>query len=188
MTAAPAGQTKAPDESPAYVPDAVSDDANAAAESDAAANEPAANASKAEVRKWARDAGYSDEGTISEIRERVLAGPTDAAADAPATPAPVVPGQSETLDSTIAATAGEPEHTETGAVDLSQIPLEKLPIASQVGDLLLRVEQNKAGIVVLSVSMFGYLGETPVVTRAEYAGDLEKALDDLRTQAKNLSS
>lgn len=64
------------------------------------------------------------------------------------------------------------------------LPLDKLPLASQVGDLLLRVEQNKAGIVVLTVSMFGYIGDIPISIRAEQAGDLEKAVAELRRQAQ----
>lgn len=72
----------------------------------------------------------------------------------------------------------------TGGVDLSTVPDAKLPLAAQVGDLLIRVEKNPAGIIVLNLSMFGFIGDIPVSIRAEDAGDLDKALKEVRKQAK----
>ena len=170
MSTGPEGKAPA-DAEPAFIETADTQEQTVAdaAESTPDVQRPGKNASKPEVQKWARDLGVSDEGTVKEIFARVDKETASASAN---------------QLSVQAATGEKPEHEKPGKVDLSAIPLDKLPIASQKGELLLRVEQNPAGIVVLSVSMFGMLGVPPVIIRAEQAGDLDAALEDLRTQAK----
>ena len=171
MSTGPEGKAPA-DAEPAFIETADTQEQTVAdaAESTPDVQRPGKNASKPEVQKWARDLGVSDEGTVKEIFARV-----DKETASSEQGGPVLVQD---------ATGEEPEHEKPGEVDLSAIPLDKLPIASQKGELLLRVEQNPAGIVVLSVSMFGMLGVPPVIIRAEQAGDLNAALKDLRTQAK----
>ena len=206
MSTGPEGKAPA-DAEPAFIETADTQEQTVAdaAESTPDVQRPGKNASKPEVQKWARDLGVSDEGTVKEIFARVdketasseQGGPVlvqDAQPDVPVkdvtpteqpqTEAELLASASANQLSVQAATGEEPEHEKPGKVDLSEIPLDKLPIASQKGELLLRVEQNPAGIVVLSVSMFGMLGVPPVIIRAEQAGDLDAALKDLRTQAK----
>ena len=206
MSTGPEGKAPA-DAEPAFIEttDTQEQTVADAAESTPDVQRPGKNASKPEVQKWARDLGVSDEGTVKEIFARVdketasseQGGPVlvqDAQPDVPVkgvtptetpqTVAELLASASANQLSVQAATGEEPEHEKPGEVDLSEIPLDKLPIASQKGELLLRVEQNPAGIVVLSVSMFGMLGIPPVIVRAEQAGDLDAALKDLRTQAK----
>lgn len=206
MSTGPEGKAPA-DAEPAFIETADTQEQTVAdaAESTPDVQRPGKNASKPEVQKWARDLGVSDEGTVKEIFARVdketasseQGGPVlvqDAQPDVPVkdvtpteqpqTEAELLASASANQLSVQAATGEEPEHEKPGKVDLSSIPLDKLPIASQKGELLLRVEQNPAGIVVLSVSMFGMLGVPPVIIRAEQAGDLDAALKDLRTQAK----
>lgn len=206
MSTGPEGKAPA-DAEPAFIETADTQEQTVAdaAESTPDVQRPGKNASKPEVQKWARDLGVSDEGTVKEIFARVdketasseQGGPVlvqDAQPDVPVkdvtpteppqTEAELLASASANQLSVQAATGEEPEHEKPGKVDLSAIPLDKLPIASQKGELLLRVEQNPAGIVVLSVSMFGMLGVPPVIIRAEQAGDLNAALKDLRTQAK----
>ena len=191
MSTGPEGKAPA-DAEPAFIETADTQEQTVAdaAESTPDVQRPGKNASKPEVQKWARDLGVSDEGTVKEIFARVdketasseQGGPVlvqDAQPDVPVKD--VTPTEQPQTE---AATGEKPEHEKPGKVDLSAIPLDKLPIASQKGELLLRVEQNPAGIVVLSVSMFGMLGVPPVIIRAEQAGDLDAALADLRTQAK----
>ena len=174
MSTGPEGKAPA-DAEPAFIETADTQEQTVAdaAESTPDVQRPGKNASKPEVQKWARDLGVSDEGTVKEIFARV---DKDTFATLTETP--------QTVAELLAATGEKPEHEKPGKVDLSEIPLDKLPIASQKGELLFRVEQNPAGIVVLSVSMFGMLGVPPVIIRAEQAGDLDAALEDLRTQAK----
>lgn len=229
MSTAP-GQSKGPDESPAFV------------EQDDKTTEPQRPAKNANKQAWvdyANERGIDSSGTVTEITKRIddadkeptsdaestsdEAGVEGVHADAgndgatpilvpgPTKEAPIQAKQDRTVspEAAIAALneetarqeaekvrdlsgddngdgAGEIEDEDDESTDsaFETIPLDKLPIASQVGDLLLRVEQNKAGIVVLTVSMFGYLGSPPVEIRAEQAGDLEKAVADLRKQAQ----
>lgn len=209
MSNGPAGSEKAPaDAEPAFVETAPTAEQAAAdaQESKPEVQRPGKNASKPEVQKWARDLGVSDEGTVKEIFARVdketasseQGGPVlvqDAQPDVPVkdvTPTDPPQTEAEALASlsqaqlaTVAVNSGqdEEEHS-TGPVDLSKVPLDKLPLAAQVGDLLFRVEQNAAGIVVVNLSMFGFVGDNPVSIRAEQAGDFDKALKELRKQAK----
>lgn len=92
--------------------------------------------------------------------------------------------ESEARDKATQIEAKEDEPSDSFGKALKDLPSDKLPISAHVGDLLLSVETNKAGLRVLNVSMFGYLGDVPVSILAEHAGDFREALDRLESQTK----
>lgn len=180
MSIGPAGAEKAPDDAPAFIETAGADETTTPEET----SRPKGNAPKPEVQAWAEKLGYSSEGTVKEIFARVDAGPADPEQedeDPPVEAAQETTAQPEP-EPTKPAKAAKADKAKK--IDLSKVPTDKLPIASQRGELLTRVERNPAGIVVLTIGMFGAIGEPPVIIRAEQAGDLEEALKDLRTQAQ----
>lgn len=118
---------------------------------------PGKNAPKPEVQAWAEALGYSSDGTVKEIFARVDEGKDETTTE---------------------------DSAPVGDVDFLKIPLDRLPLASQKGDILLRVEQARSGVVVMTVSMSGMIGDVPVVFPANDSEYLKEALEDLKTQAK----
>lgn len=194
MSTAP-GQTKGPDDAPAFVEQTALDEPTQDPR-------PGVSAKKADWIEYAETKGVDSSGTVAEIIARVdeaekkgealIQAPQDGdikPEQAVASQAAETQRQEEekvrdlTADDNGDGAATEPDEEPTSS-DFSDLPLSELPIASQTGDLLLRIEQNKAGIVVLNVSMFGYIGDIPITIPADQADDFVTAVDDLRKQAK----
>ena len=69
---------------------------------------------------------------------------------------------------------------------LAEVKHERLPLSAVVGDVFGIVKVNPAGIVVLEVSMHGFIGVEPVAVPVEQASDIEKVVQTLRDQAASL--
>lgn len=85
--------------------------------------------------------------------------------------------------------AASPEAEESTGSDeevLSTVDNANLPISAVVGEILGTVRVNPAGIVVLDLTMNGYIGIDPLSVPVEDAGDFEAVLESLRAQVKSL--
>lgn len=193
MSTAP-GQTKGPDDAPAFVEQTALDEPTQDPR-------PGVSAKKADWIEYAETKGVDSSGTVADIIARVDEAEKKGEAliqtpqDGDTRPEQAVAAQAaETqrkeeekvrdLTSDDNGDGAGDEDEEPTSSDFSDLPLSELPIASQTGDLLLRIEQNKAGIIVLNVSMFGYIGDIPITIPAHQADDFVTAVDDLRKQAK----
>ena len=166
MTAAPAGEIKAPEENSSTVnPFAETTEGTEPAKPDPETEidaedfetpekpkRPGKNASKPEWQAYAEALGHSSEGSVKQIIARI-----DAESGA------------------------EPE---TEDEVLSKLIGEHLPISAQAGDLTASVFINPAGIPVLSVAITGMIGDDGLVIPASQAGDFTHVLDALRDLAR----
>lgn len=165
MTAAPAGESKAPEENSSIEnPFAETTEGTEPAKPDPEPEtvpepiqEPKAGASKPEWQAYAEALGLSSEGTVQEIKDRIAEAktfPEDPEEDGKSAP-------------------------EEGEV-LSKLLGEHLPISAQSGDLTGSVFINPAGIPCITISITGMVGDTGLVIPATQASDFEHVVNALR--------